>query len=48
MIRPKVSYAFTDEITARLGVDLFMGNATAFFGQFDDNDRVYTEVEYTF
>jgi len=48
MIRPKVAYEFSDQITARLGVDLFTGNNTAFFGQFDQNDRVYSEVEYTF
>ncbi len=48
MIRPKVSYAFSDQITARLGVDIFTGNQSAFFGQFNQNDRVYSEVEYTF
>jgi len=48
MIRPKVSYEFSDQITARLGIDIFAGNNTAFFGQFDQNDRVYSEVEYTF
>lgn len=48
MIRPKVAYEFTDQVTAKLGVDLFGGDNTDFFGQFDNNDRVYTEVEYTF
>ncbi len=47
MLRPKVSYAFTDQIAAKLGLDLFVGS-TGFFGQFDANDRVYTEIEYTF
>jgi len=48
MLRPKVSYEFTDQVSAKIGLDVFAGNKTGFFGQFDDNDRVYTEVEYTF
>jgi hypothetical protein len=47
MLRPKVSYEFSDQITARFGGDLF-GGSNGFFGQFDKNDRLYTEVEYTF
>lgn len=47
MLRPKVSYEFSDQITARFGGDLF-GGSKGFFGQFDKNDRLYTEVEYTF
>lgn len=48
MVRPKVSYEFTDSIKATAGVDLFGGNAATFFGQFDENDRIYSELEYTF
>lgn len=48
MIRPKISYEFSDQTTGRLGVDLFTGKNTAFFGQFNQNDRVYSELEYTF
>ncbi len=48
MVRPKVSYEFSDAMTVRLGGDLFMGQATTFFGQFDNNDRVYTEIAYSF
>ena len=47
MLRPKVSYEFSDQIIARTGVDLFVGS-NGFFGQFDKNDRVYSELEYTF
>jgi len=47
MIRPKLSYEFSDQITARLGIDIF-GGSKGFFGQFDKNDRVYSEIEYTF
>jgi len=48
MLRPKVSYEFSDEVLGRVGVDMFEGDKTDFFGQFADNDRVYTEIEYTF
>ena len=48
MLRPKVSYEFSDEVLGRVGVDMFEGDKTDFFGQFSDNDRVYTEIEYTF
>jgi hypothetical protein len=48
MMRPKVSYEFSDSVKATAGVDLFGGGSSAFFGQFADNDRVYTEVEYSF
>ncbi|MDQ6978163.1 MAG: hypothetical protein Q9M75_08610, partial [Ghiorsea sp.] len=48
MLRPKVSYEFSDAVTGRVGLDVFTGNSTDFFGQFAQNDRVYTEVEYTF
>ncbi len=47
MLRPKLSYEFSDQITARLGGDVFGGN-NGFFGQFDKNDRMYSELEYTF
>ncbi len=48
MLRPKVSYEFSDAIKATAGVDLLGGDSSTFFGQFADNDRVYTEVEYSF
>lgn len=30
------------------GADIFSGPATALFGQFDNQDRLYTEVRYSF
>ena len=47
MLRPKLSYEFSDQITARVGGDLF-GGGNGFFGQFDKNDRIYSEIEYAF
>lgn len=48
MLRPKVSYEFSDSVKATAGVDLFGGKSSAFFGQFADNDRIYSELEYIF
>lgn len=47
MVRPKLSYEFSDRIIGRLGADLF-GGSKGFFGQFNKNDRLYSEIEYTF
>jgi len=30
------------------GVDIFEGPANGLFGSYDDTDRVYTEVRYSF
>ena len=48
MVRPKVSYEFSDQLKGTVGLDLFGGKAVGFFGQFADNDRGYTELEYSF
>jgi len=48
MIRPKLSYEWSDQTVVKVGLDFFLGQSSAFFGQFDLNDRVYSEIEYTF
>jgi len=48
MVRPKLSYEFSDQVKGTAGLDLFGGRQTAFFGQFADNDRIYAELEYSF
>jgi len=47
MFRPKVAYEWNDNIALRAGLDMLGGN-NGFFGQFANNDRVFTEFEYTF
>jgi len=47
LARPKVSYAFSDNLTGTMGADLISGSG-GFFGQFASNDRIYSEVEYSF
>ena len=54
LFRPKLEYRYTDKITFLFGADIFSGDAGPdpgklnFFGYFDDDDRVYMEVKYSF
>ena len=54
LFRPKLEYRYTDRITFLFGADIFSGDAGPdpgklnFFGYFDDDDRVYMEVKYSF
>ncbi len=48
MARPKVSWGFRPNWKLTLGVDIFGGPDTGFFGQYDDQDRAYAEVRYDF
>jgi hypothetical protein len=38
----------TDAVTLQLGADIFHGDRNAFYGQFDDRDRVWVAFEYGF
>jgi hypothetical protein len=44
----KVNWRLDGNWRLAAGVDIFDGPADGLFGQYDDNDRVYTEVRYTF
>lgn len=48
MLRPRLTWRFRPDWQWRLGVDIFEGPPLGLFGQFDDRDRVYSEVRYTF
>ena len=48
MLRPRVSWNFEKNWRAAVGVDLFHGPPLGYFGRYDANDRVYTEVRYSF
>jgi len=48
MFRPKLSWGFERNWRILFGVDIFSGPPTGIFGQFDDKDRVYTEVRRDF
>jgi len=54
LFRPKLEYRYTDRITFLFGADIFSGDPGPdpgrlnFFGYFDDDDRLYMEVKYSF
>ena len=48
MLRPKVAWNFQPNWRLIFGVDIFDGPPLGLFGQFDNRDRVYTELRYSF
>jgi hypothetical protein len=48
MLRPRVSWNFEKNWDLAVGVDIFNGPPLGFFGRYDDSDRVYSEVRYSF
>ena len=48
MFRPRLSWNFEKNWRWVLGADVFGGAPTGLFGRFDNNDRVYTEMRYSF
>ena len=48
MLRPKLVWKFMGNLRMALGADIFSGRSTGLFGRFGQNDRVYTELRYSF
>ena len=49
LLQPKVSYQFSDELSATVGANLFGGKKeTTFLGQFDKNDNLYLATRFDF
>jgi hypothetical protein len=48
LLRPKITWNFEKNWRFSAGVDIFGGPPTGLFGRFDNNDRVYAELRYTF
>ncbi|MEQ8232681.1 MAG: DUF1302 family protein [Gammaproteobacteria bacterium] len=48
LLQPKISWEFARNWRAVLGADIFEGNPTNLFGRFDNSDRVYYELRYSF
>jgi hypothetical protein len=48
MLRPKVHWGFEQNWRLVVGVDVFHGPALGYFGRYDAQDRVYTELRYSF
>ena len=47
LIRPKISYSLADGFDVLLGANIFTGTE-GIFGQYNDNDMVYTKIKYSF
>jgi len=47
-IKPYVNYKLTQNLSAELGSQIFSGDEETRFGDMDDNDFVYTLVNYSF
>ncbi len=48
LFRPKVSWNFEKNWRLAVGADIFGGPLTGLFGRYDNNDRVYTDLRYSF
>lgn len=48
LIRPKVTYAFTDHWKGIIGGDLYRGEQNSFFGYLRDNSTAYAELRWSF
>src|SRR6185437_12779671 len=48
VIKPKVSYAFTDRLKGTVGANVYRGSDTTFFGVLRDISSVFVEMKYSF
>jgi hypothetical protein len=48
MFRPRLSWNFQRNWRWAVGADIFGGKPTGLFGRFDQSDRVYTELRFSF
>jgi hypothetical protein len=48
LLRPRVNLILRPDLIARFGIDIFDGPDFGLFGRFDDRDRVYGELRYSF
>lgn len=47
LIRPKITYSFADGFDIQIGANIFTGSK-GMFGQFHNNDMLYTKIRYSF
>ncbi|NPA35896.1 MAG: hypothetical protein GXO47_03500 [Chlorobi bacterium] len=48
LIRPKVTYDFSDAFSILLGSNVFVGDERGMFGKYTDNSMLYTKIKYNF
>ena len=44
MVRPKLTYEYSDEVNVYVGADVFYGNKDGLFGQFKETDRIVSGI----
>ena len=48
LFRPRIAWAFERNWRVVLGADYFKGPPTGLFGRYDQQDRIYSEIRYSF
>lgn len=48
LLRPRLAWSFERNWRLLLGADIFKGKPTGLFGRFDQQDRLYSELRYSF
>jgi hypothetical protein len=48
LIRPKITYDFSDNFSILLGSNIFVGDESGRFGRYHDNSMIYTKLKYNF
>ncbi len=48
LIRPKLVYAFSDNLKGSFGLDIYRGAANTLFGLLRDNSLLFSELKYSF
>ncbi len=48
LIRPKVTYDFSDSFSILLGSNIFVGDKRGMFGRYEENSMIYTKIKYNF
>ena len=48
MLRPRLTWNFARNWKMAVGADIFNGPSTGLLGRFDNSDRVYTELRFSF
>lgn len=48
VIKPRLMYAFNDELMGTVGADIYRGNNLSFYGQFRNSSCIFFELKYSF
>jgi len=48
LIRPKITYDFSDSFSILLGSNILVGDERGMFGRYTDNSMIYTKIKYNF